>query len=276
MDNRSGLGDFLRRRREGLAPADVGLPAGSRRRTPGLRRDEVAVLANMSTTYYERLEQGRGPQPSATVLAGISAALRLTDDERQYVYRLAGQAPPASRSNGGYVDPSLEYVLRAVEDTTPAFMTDALGDVVAQNRLNVTLFGVFAGLPGRGPNLIWRWFTSPRWRALLEPPDQHEATGLAYVADLRAAVAERGHDDAAAALVAELCSASEEFARLWESHPVSALHCATKVVHDDRVGRLDLDCVVVTSAQSRQRLLLLKPVPGTPTQDRISLLSTYK
>lgn len=269
MRTREQLGDFLRRRREGLTPADVGLPGGSRRRTPGLRRDEVAGLAHMSAVYYERLEQGRGPQPSATVLAGMSEALRLTDDEREHLYLLAGQAPPA-RCHGSAPDPELAYVLHEVAATTPGFMSDELGVLIAQNRLNVLLFGDMVGA-----NLIRLWFTDPGWRDRLDPPAQQADTSLAYAADLRAAAGRRGADPAAAALVAELRAASEEFAALWDRHPVSALHCSGKVVRDPRVGRLDLECSVLTSASTRQRLLLLKPAPGTPAAERLAELSTY-
>lgn len=266
------LGDFLRRRRESLAPAG---PSSARRRTPGLRRDEVAALANMSTVYYERIEQGRGPQPSAAVLAGIAGALQLTPDECDHLHLLAGHAAPARRLHGDEVDAGLAYVLTAVEDTTPGFISDDLGELVAQNRLNVELFGRVTGLPGRDANLIWRWFTSPGWRDGLEPREQQEATGLAYVADLRAAVAQRGADHASTALVTDLRTASADFAHMWDRHEVGALHCSAKVVHDPRVGRLDLECSVITSASSRQRLLLLQPAPGTPTRQRLAALSTY-
>jgi transcriptional regulator with XRE-family HTH domain len=276
MDNRLQLGDFLYRRREQLSPADVGLPAGGRRRTPGLRRDEVATLAHVSAVYYERLEQGRGPVPSASVLAGIADALRLTTDERNHMYTLAGKASPAISGRGGDVDPGLEYVLRSVEETTPASITDDLSNVVAQNWLNLELFGEFTGLPGRGSNLIWRWFTSAEWRNYLEPAGQHEGTGQFYVADLRAVIARRGHDREAVALADDLREVSPEFARTWDQHNVSALYCTTKAVHEARVGRLDLDCAVVTSPLSQQRLLLLRPVPGTPARERLERLAAYK
>lgn len=269
MRTREQLGDFLRRRRERLAPAEVGLPERARRRTPGLRRDEVAALAHMSVVYYERLEQGRGPQPSATVLAGMSEALRLTDDEREHLYLLAGQAPPA-RVAAAAADPELSYVLHEVAATTPGFLSDELGGLIAQNRLNVLLFGELTGV-----NLLRLWFTEPGWRDRLDPPGQQAGTSLAYVADLRAAAGRRGGDPEAVALVAELRAASEEFAEMWDRHPVSALHCSAKVVHDARVGRLDLECSVLTSASTRQRLLLMKAAPGTPTADRLAALSTY-
>ncbi|GAA2525974.1 helix-turn-helix transcriptional regulator [Winogradskya humida] len=253
------LGDFLRHRRESLAPAAAGIAVIGRRRTPGLRRDEVATLASMSPVYYERIEQGRGPKPSAAVLGGLSRALQLTGDQREHLYRLAGQAAPLQPEPDGYVDPGLLCVLDAVAATTPGFISDELGTVVAQNTLNVALFGQFAGRPGFEPNLVWRWFTSPAWRLKLEPEEQHEQTGRAYVADLRTIVARRDGDPATATLVAELSKASDEFAAMWSDHEVSVLHCATKEVHDERVGRLDLDCVVMLSPLSRQRMLLLRP-----------------
>ncbi|GAA3935584.1 helix-turn-helix transcriptional regulator [Actinoplanes auranticolor] len=270
---RHDLGDFLRRRRESLTPAAAGLPGGGRRRTPGLRRDEVAVLANMSAVYYERLEQGRGPQPSATMLSSLARALQLNDDERGHLYRLAGQAAPPAPEPAGYVDPSLLAVLQAAAATAPGFISDELGTVVAQNSLNIALFGEFAGRPGWQANLIWLWFTSAEWRRTLEPESQHEQTGRAYVADLRAITGGRDHDPRAAALVADLRAASADFAGLWDRHEVSVLHCATKRVEHREAGRLDLDCSVTLSPLSRQRMLLLHPVPGTGTDERLARLA---
>jgi hypothetical protein len=182
---------------------------------------------------------------------------------------LAGQAPPA-RAATEAADPELSYVLHEVAATTPGFMSDELGGLIAQNRLNVLLFGELTGA-----NLVRLWFTEPGWRDRLDPPEQQADTSLAYVADLRAAAGRRGGDPEAAALVAELRAAGKEFAEMWDRHPVSALHCSAKVVHDARVGRLDLECSVLTSASSRQRLLLMKAAPGTPTADRLAALSTY-
>jgi transcriptional regulator with XRE-family HTH domain len=266
------LGDFLRRRREALSPAEAGVPGGTRRRTPGLRRDEVATLAHMSTVYYERLERGRGPNPSAAMLAGLAGALRLSSDEREYLYLLAGQAAPVRPDARERPDPGLLAVMCALEPTTPGFICDDLGTVVAQNDLNIALFGRFTGLAGREGNLIWRWFTDPRWRHVLEPPEQHPDTGRAYAADLRAVLAQRAPDPAAAELAVALRAASEEFAAIWDEHRVAALHCTGKVVHDERVGRLDLECTVVTTPHTRQRLMILRPVPGTGTQERLASL----
>ena len=231
-------------------------------------------MANMSTVYYERLEQARGPQPSASVLASLAAALRLTPDEQRHLYLLAGQASPTPAEPPDYVDPGLSYTLDAVAATTPAFISDDLSNVVAQNPLNIALVGSFVGRPGRERNLIWLWFTSAHWRSVLRSlsPEEEEATGRSYVADLRAVLAQRGHDPAATTLAGDLREASAEFAEMWDQHRVSTLHCSTKIVVNQHVGRLDLDCLILASPLSRQRLLLLQPVPGTETMDRLRRL----
>lgn len=265
------LGSFLRHRREELQPADVGLVAGGRRRAKGLRRDEVAVLAAMSTDYYERIEQGRGPRPSPAMLGAISRALRLTLDERDYVYRLAGQTPPSRHQALGYADPGLMYVLDAVSPTVPALITDDLSDVVAQNPLNVALLGPLAGVPGRGSSFVWRWFTDPELRSrYLE--DQQDHLSRDHVADLRATAGERQLDEAVRSLVADLSEASAEFRTIWARQEVAVRRSTLKVLSHPQVGRLDLQCDVVLSPPSGQRLVLFRPQPGTGTAERLDML----
>ncbi|GAA3817568.1 helix-turn-helix transcriptional regulator [Streptomyces coacervatus] len=269
---REALADFLRRRRDALSPEVVGLQSGQRRRTPGLRRDEVARLANMSTTYYERLEQGRGPQPSAAILAGLASALRLAPDARAYLYLLAGRNEPTAENPDDVVDPELFSVMRAVEATCPAFVTDDLGTLVAQNELHTTLFGHLVGLPGWEGNLFWHWFCSgDGWRQLaLNSAEQQEAMGHNYVAHLRLILAERGYDPAAAELVAELRGTSAEFSRMWDEHHVARAAAAIVSVLDDRVGRLDFKYSLMLGTRSRQRLFTFHAVPGTLTQQRLA------
>lgn len=269
---RETLADFLRRRRDALSPQAVGLQVGPRRRTPGLRRDEVARLANMSATYYERLEQGRGPQPSTAILAGLARALRLDPDERAYLHLLAGRAEPAAPDSA--VDNRLLSVMQAIEATSPAFAADDLATILAQNELHTTLFGPVAGLPGWEGNLFWCWFVSHRWRrTMLNPPDQQEAIGRAYVAGLRVVAAERGYDAAATALVGRLEAGSAEFARMWNEHRVSKPSSSMIVtVVDERVGRLDFDHALLIGPRSRQRLHSLHAASGTPTRQRVSRL----
>src|SRR5690348_18490604 len=134
--DRAALADFLRRRREALQPGDVGLPAGfaGRRRTRGLRREEVAALAAMSTDYYTRLEQQRGPQPSEQMLTALARALRLTGDERDYLFRVGGHNAPAPVAAAAHVAPALLRVLDRLSDT-PALILSSLGETLVQNRM---------------------------------------------------------------------------------------------------------------------------------------------
>jgi transcriptional regulator with XRE-family HTH domain len=271
---RDALADFLRRRRDALSPQVVGLRAGQRRRTPGLRRDEVARLANMSTTYYERLEQGRGPQPSAAIVAGLARALRLDPDERAYLYLLAGHAEPVAAAPDGPVDSSLLSVMEAVAAAaSPAFVADDLATILAQNELHAMLFGPATDLPGWDGNLFWWWFVSHRGRrSMLNSADQQEAIGRAYVACLRMVVAERGYDAATVALVADLHAASAEFSRMWNEHQVSNPASLILSMQDDRVGRLDFDHALTVDPRSRHRLHSLHAIPATPTRQRLTTL----
>lgn len=269
--DRHALGSFLRTRRERLRPADVGLVGGGRRRTPGLRRDEVALLASMSTDYYERIEQGRGPQPSPSMLGAIARALRLSLDERDHVYLLGGHEPPAPHTALGYADPGLMTILDALAPTVPALVADDLETVVAQNPLCVALLGPLAGAEGLASNFLWRWFTDPHYRVLYAENDR-EALGRGHVADLRAAAVRRGTDRAARTLIDSLSAASAEFTALWALQEVAVKRSTRKVLRHESVGRLDLDCDVVVSPPSGQHLVLFRGRPGTDAGERLAML----
>ncbi|MFF5078262.1 helix-turn-helix transcriptional regulator [Actinoplanes sp. NPDC000266] len=270
MDDKA-LGEFLRHRRERLRPEDVGLPGGGRRRTPGLRREEVASLAALSPDYYSRLEQGRVRSPSAAALASLARAIRLTGDEQDYLFRLAGQQPPEPRSPLGHVDPAMTYLLDALEHT-PAQVADDLLTVVAQNRAAQNLLGVWTGLPGYESNVTWRWFADPASRDSNDP-GEHERIGRAYAADLRAGVAQRpARDRFAQGLVADLLERSAEFGELWAQQQVVALTSAPKLIRHPLVGDLDLQCDVVLSPATGHRLILFRPRPGSNAHDQIAFL----
>lgn len=269
--DRDALGEFLRHRREQLQPADVGLVAGGRRRAAGLRRDEVAMLADMSTDYYERIEQGRGPRPSRAMLGAIARALRLTLDERDHAYLLAGHEAPARHESLGYADAGLMCVLDALAPSVPALISDDLSEVVAQNPLAVALLGAMATANGRERNFVWRWFTDPAVRGRYLA-DQHETLGREYVADLRAAYGMRRGDAAARALVHDLSEASAEFREVWAREEVAVRRSTRKVLEHPEVGRLDLQCDTVLSPPSGQRLVLFRGQPGTGTAERLDLL----
>jgi transcriptional regulator with XRE-family HTH domain len=268
--DRSGLADFLRRRRAQLQPADVGLPPGARRRTPGLRRDEVAMLAAMSSDYYTRLEQSRGPRPSRDVLAALARALRLSDDERDHLFNLAGQVPPPRWASSGHVSPGLMHILDRLTDT-PAFVVSDLGETLAQNPMSRVLSGDAMSRSGRGRSFAWSWFLDPRVRSRYprEDWDQHSRT---HVADLRATYGRRRGEPDVEALVADLLAHSEEFARRWEAHEVLVRRADSKRIIHPEVGVIDLLCESLTSDVGAQTLVVLYPRPGSEARAQLELV----
>ncbi|GAA1866621.1 helix-turn-helix transcriptional regulator [Asanoa iriomotensis] len=267
---RGELGDFLRSRREALRPSDVGIPSGARRRTPGLRREEVALLANLSVDYYERLEQSRAGTPSEALLGSLARALRLSVEERDYLYRLGGYATPKPGAVTGYVDPALLFLLDSL-DEVPAQIVDDLTTVLAQNALAKALFGRWTDGDERSRNVVWRWFTDPESRAL-NAPEEHESVGRGYVADLRAAAARRGPDVVVEQLVADLRAASPEFAGYWSDMQVDPLQSTRKLIVHPRAGNLDVQCDYVRSESTGQRLVVFRPQPGSHTADSFEFL----
>jgi hypothetical protein len=162
-------------------------------------------------------------------------------------------------------------VLDAVAATVPALVCDDLHDVVAQNALNVAMLGPLAGPGGLQSNFLWRWFTDPAVRGRYAA-DQHDALSREYVADLRSSAARRGGDAASRALVSQLAAASEQFRSIWAEHEVAVRRTTRKVLTHPQVGRLDLQCDVVLSVASGQRLVLFRAQPGTGTAERLELL----
>ncbi|HET6215256.1 MAG TPA: helix-turn-helix transcriptional regulator [Micromonosporaceae bacterium] len=265
MMNRSDLAQFLRSRRERLRPTDVGLPMGaSRRRTPGLRRQEVAQLAGMSVDYYVRLEQARGPHPSRQVLSALGRALMLTLDEREYLYRIAGQAPPPSAGPNRQIAPAIRYLLDSLTET-PGYVLDAKYDVLAWNRLATPFLGELSGLPETDRNMI-------RWMFRRPDTDCHwdDETALRFaratVADLRAGYGRYPGDAGIAALVTELLGMSPRFAALWATHEVEQRHRMVKRVDHPDLWPLEFDCQVLHIPDSDQRLIVYCAAPGSPTQ----------
>jgi transcriptional regulator with XRE-family HTH domain len=264
------VGSFLRARREVLRPADVGLVPGGRRRTPGLRRSEVALLADVSVDYYERLEQSRNAKPSRALLASLARALRLSVDERDHLYRLAGYPPPRLGATGGYVDPAMMFLLDALT-TVPAHIVDDLTNVLAQNRLSHALIGSWVHGGDRAGNVTWRWFTDPSSRAL-NVPAEYEMIGRGYAADLRAAAAHRGRDAVSDQLIADLAEASEEFRRYWDDMEVAPLRSTLKTLVHPHAGQLDVQCDFVLSSTTGHRLVIFRPQPGSTTAENFEFL----
>jgi transcriptional regulator with XRE-family HTH domain len=272
--DRPELADFLRRSRERLRPREVGLSAGPRRRTPGLRREEVALLAGMSADYLMRLEQARSTQPSTQILGALAHALRLSDDERDHLYVLAGHRPPAGRLAGNHVRPGLLFLLDQLK-TVPAEILSDLGDLLAQNAMAEALFGSVCAVRehdhDQDHNIVWRWFNDPRLRAAY-PEDEHDYYSRVHVADLRAAVARRAGDPAATALVNRLRASSTEFAALWDLHEVAVRRQNRFRVRHPAIGLIELDAETLLTPSEDQRLLVFTAPPGTPSVDYLELL----
>lgn len=269
--DRQALADFLRRHREQLRPGDVGLSTGVRRRAPGLRREEVAQLAQMSTDYYTRLEQQRGPQPSTQILASIARALRLTADERDYLYRVAGHAVPDRIAPSEHVAPALQRVFDRLTDT-PALIISVLGETLMQNSLASAILGDYVGAPGLERYEPYRWFVHPEEARAHYPRDDHDRNSHAQVAGLRAAYATTGARSQAGMLVAELTRQSAEFRDLWERQEVAQRFADHKTLLHPEVGEIEVDCQVLFTEDRGQALLVLTAAPRSESEERIRLL----
>jgi transcriptional regulator with XRE-family HTH domain len=269
--DRSALADFLRSRRGGLHPEDVGLSTGPRRRVVGLRRDEVAGLTGMSTDYYVRLEQARGPQPSEQMLAALARALRLTTDERDYLYRLAGHNAPVRASVDTHVSPALLRVLDRLEET-PALILSGLGETLAQNRLAEALFGDLSQHTGLARSSVYRWFTDPAEREIYPSADRSRQS-RAQVASLRVAYGAAGPKSRAGTLLRELQKVSPEFTEIWELHDVAMRFTDHKTLIHPELGQIELDCQALSTEDQSQTLLVLTAAPRSEAFEKLQLLA---
>jgi transcriptional regulator with XRE-family HTH domain len=270
--DRTQLADFLRRRRDDLHPEDVGLGRGPRRRASGLRREEVAALAGMSTDYYIRLEQARGPQPSTQMLAALARALRLSVDERDHLFRLAGHAAPQRTPLDTHVAPALQRVLDRLDDT-PALILSSLGETLMQNRLAVALLGDHSAYAGLSRSAVYRWFTDPAADRARYPLADQPRQSRAQVASLRAAYGLAGADSRASEVVHALEQESEEFRELWARHEVATRFEDHKTLIHPDVGEIDLDCQALVTEDQSQALLVLTAPPRTEAYEKLQLLA---
>ncbi|MDG3444118.1 helix-turn-helix transcriptional regulator [Nitrospirillum amazonense] len=231
---------FLRDRRRHLDPASVGLPVGRRRRTPGLRREEVAQLADIGTAWYTALEQGRDVRPSDQVLANLARALRLTAVERDHLFTLAGRRPPARlEGTGDGVDAQSLVLLRRLEPD-PAYIVDARWDVLAWNQGAADLFRFDAEAPAYARNMLWRYFTrspSPEERS------DWNATARALASIFRGQSAAHANDPRFRTLIDDLLAASDTFRRVWPGQEVRALCAGRKWLDHPLRGRQEYDFV---------------------------------
>ena len=271
MIDRAGLAEFLRSRREALQPEDVGLRRGPRRRTSGLRREEVATLCHMSTDYYSRLERARGPQPSSQMLASMALGLHLSLDERDHLFRLAGQNPPVRGGAGAHVSPGLLRILDRLNDT-PAEIVTELGETLRQTPMGVALTGDTTRYTGAARSAGYRWFTDPAVRDRYAP-EEHAFLTRMYAAGLREIVTLRGPDSRAAHLADLLLTQSDEFRRVWDDHEIGIRpHDVKHFVHPE-VGALELTCQRLIDPDQAHSLLVYTAIPGSESHDKLQLLS---
>ncbi|HEY7262654.1 MAG TPA: helix-turn-helix transcriptional regulator [Trebonia sp.] len=271
MLNRAELAAFLRTRRDRLRPRDVGLPGGQRRRTPGLRRQEVAELAGLSVDYYIRLEQGRGPRPSRQVLAALARALMLTTDEREYLFRVAGEEPSPVPGPSREVPQSIGYLLDALPDI-PAYVVSAKYDILAWNELATHFVGDLSGFPEDDRNMIRWMFARPAGDGYWDD-EQTLAFTRSTVADLRAAYAKYPGDRSIDALVTELLALSPRFAAMWAERDVATRHPMVKRVDHPLAGPLEFECQVMHIQDTDQRLIAYVAPPGSPTRQAFARLA---
>ena len=271
MIDRPGLAVFLRRRRESLQPEDVGLPRGSRRRTSGLRREEVAALCHMSADYYARLERERGPQPSAQMLASIAQGLHLSLDERDHLFRLAGHHPPPRGPASEHIGPGLLRILDRLDDT-PAEIVTELGETLRQSPLGVALTGDTTGFSGPARSRGYRWFTDPATRELYASEDHPFMTRM-YASGLRALVTLRGPGSRAAYLTDLLLTESVEFRGAWDGHEIGVRPEDVKRFRHPEVGALELHCQTLVDPAQSHMLMVYTAVPGSESHEKLQLLS---
>jgi transcriptional regulator with XRE-family HTH domain len=264
-NRRTELAAFLRARRARLSPRQAGLPeAGTpgRRRTPGLRRQEVAQLAGLSVDYYIRLEQARGPHPSRQVLSALARALMLTADERDYLFRMAGEAPPAPPRPGREITPGIRHLIDSMPGV-PAYVVDAAYNVLAWNQLATHFIGDLSSYQDR--NMI-------RWTFLRAPQDVvwSDADFVRFtrstVADLRANYARYPGDPAIDSLVTEMLALSPRFAAMWAEQEVEVRGPMLKHVLHPLAGPLEFECQVLHIAETGQRVIAYCAAPRSATE----------
>jgi|HubBroStandDraft_1064217.scaffolds.fasta_scaffold37841_3 transcriptional regulator with XRE-family HTH domain len=264
------LADFLRRSRERIDPSCVSLAPRSRVRTPGLRREDVAQMAGISVDYYARLERQRGARPSEQVIGALARALRLTEDEYDYLHRLAGYATRARGQGVQHVRLGLLLVLDRLVDVPAQVISDS-SQVLARNAMAEALFGAPV-LPGRAGNAIWLLFAETDSRPVLA--DELPRLMASAVADLRATHARRPDDAEVNALIRDLLEVSAEFRELWQRHDVAVRHSSAKTLLHPQIGPLELECEVLLSASAsgEQSLVLYTARPGTDAAEKLELL----
>jgi transcriptional regulator with XRE-family HTH domain len=264
------LAGCLRAWRDRLDPSDLGFPAGGRRRAPGLRREEVAQLTGVSVDYFARLEQGRATSPSPQVLDALARTLRLTDEERAHLYRVAGQLLPGARRMSRHVTPSVHRILDRLADV-PVLVLDAASHIVAWNDMAAALHGDFSARDERERNIAWIFFTGGPSRVTRDDAED-AVTAAQIVAGLHDALGRYPDDPLLRDLIADLRSASERFETLWRERPVSRHVANRKTIDHPQVGPITLDCDVLQIAGTDLELVVFTAEPGSPEASTLAMI----
>jgi transcriptional regulator with XRE-family HTH domain len=264
---REELAAFLRARRNALTPAEVGLPTGRSRRTPGLRREEIAMLAGVSVTWYTWLEQGRRINVSTDVLEALARALRLDDAERQHLLALAVRSPTAPSDEVADVPDALVRLITSMEPA-PAYVLGPRWEFLAWNRPQARLYPVIERLDGPERNLLWAMFAEPSVRPLL---DDWPAQARRILAEFRAGTAALRDDPQVVTLVDRLRAASPEFADWWPQLDVAQFQTRLRRYHHPRAGELVFEYQQLTPSEwPSLRVVCQLPLPGDDSAERLA------
>lgn len=269
--DRAELATVLRTARSRITPADVGLPGGFRRQVPGLRREEVAQLAGLSVDYVVRLEQGRGPRPSDQVLGALTRALRVSDSDRDLIFRLAGAEPPQAGRIAMTIKPSVMRLLDRMADL-PALVISAKSDVLAWNPPAAALLGDFSRRPPARRNIMWQRFLGDGLDRLVMTPEAEAANAVDCVGCLRTVHAKYPSDPGLARLITELRTGSAQFDELWRAGRSGQLSSRTTTIAHPELGVLDLDCDALLVPEADQTVVVYSAAPGTRSASALELL----
>ncbi|WP_436788841.1 helix-turn-helix transcriptional regulator [Yinghuangia sp. YIM S10712] len=271
-ERRRALGEFIRSRRERTTPEMVGLPPGSRRRTPGLRREEVALLAGIGITWYTWLEQGRSVNASAQVLLSVVRVLGMNDTERAHVFTLANLPDPEHPVAAPEIGPAVRVVLDRL-NPIPAVVVGPRWQFLAGNRAHHALIGDYMSLPPSDRNLPWMYFTDPEWRRMAE---DWPSTAKTMVAKLRSASAADAGDPEWESLIGRVRAVSPEFRELWQTQDVARLGGQLKVLRHAQVGVLNVEVIHLTMADAGSPRITVYTPRDDETRERMERLMTIE
>ena len=265
------FGQAVRRWRDRAAPQASGLPVSGRRRAAGLRREELAGLAGISVDYLTRLEQGRATSPSSQVVEALARALRLSDAERELLFRVAGLAAPGHDVVSARITPSVQRLLDRLAHT-PVVVYDAAWNLVVANRPYDALMGDTTSWRGIERNGVWRNLVGPAGR-VVDTPEDHARLESRLVGDLRMTAARYPADRELKRLIAQLTAQSPRFVELWESSEVGSLQdqARHKIIGHPDVGPIALDCDTLIVVGDDLRIMVYTAEPGTEDAERLAL-----